>query len=466
MPATAPTIAETLAAFVIGLDYAAIPAAIRAKAKLHLLDSIGIALAASGFEYARKACAGIRALGMSSSGDYTVIGMLEKFALRDAVLMNGMLLHGLEYDDTSIRGRLHPSAFCVPCALGAGAFAKASGKAVLSAYVAGMECAVRIGMAARGGFSPAGFNAVGIVGSFGSVLVAGKLLGLDAARLATAQGIVYSTTAGNREFATTDAWTKRLEAGWPGVGAITAAMLAREGFMGSRTPYEGKFGLFTTYLNTPAAAIDIAAIPDKLGAHWEFDGIMIKMRPSCFFNHAPINATLALVNTHNLRVEDIRAIRVLLPAAAIDTVCEPRAAKLAPGDIAAAQFSVYFSVACAVVRRQFTLHEMSAEALHDPAIRALAAKVEYAIDSQSNFPQHYSGGVEIITNDGRVLGAREDVNAGSLDNPLEPAAIEAKFMANAQRVLPRARAEEIREHVLDIESCDEISALTARLGAP
>ncbi len=108
-----------------------------------------------------------------------MIGMPAKLALRDAVLMNGMLVHGLEYDDTAIRARIHPSAFAVPCALGVGTFVRARGKDVLAAYIAGVECALRIGMAARGGFSPAGFNAVGIVGAFGSVLVAGKLLRLE-----------------------------------------------------------------------------------------------------------------------------------------------------------------------------------------------------------------------------------------------------------------------------------------------
>ncbi len=459
---SSPTIAATLAEFVTGLDYASIPDAIRAQAKLHLLDSVGIALASASFEFAHQACAGLAALG---SGEYTVIGMPAKLALRDSVLMNGMLVHGLEYDDTAIRGRIHPSAFSVPCALGAGAFAKARGDNVLAAYIAGVECAVRIGMAARGGFSPAGFNAVGIVGAFGSVLVAGKLFGLDPAQLTLAQGIVYSTAAGNREFATTDSWTKRLEAGWPAVGAITAAMLAKQGFIGSRTPYEGKFGVFTTYLNTPAAASDLATITAGLGRDWEFSRILIKMLPSCFFNHPVINSTLALVRQHDLHPGDIRSIRVLLPQAAIDTVCEPRAMKLAPRDIAAAEFSVYFSAACAAVRRQFTLQEMNADALNDPAIQALAAKVEYAIDPQSNFPAHYSGGVEITTVDGRQFSSREDVNLGSTERPLAAFAVEDKFLGNAQRVMSRQRAEEIRDLLLTIEACDDVSALTARLGA-
>lgn len=459
---SSPAIAEILAGFVTGLDYASIPAAIRAQAKLHLLDSVGVALASASFDFAHHACAGLAALG---SGEYAVIGMPAKLALRDSVLMNGMLVHGLEFDDTAIRGRIHPSAFSVPCALGAGSFAKARGMDVLAAYIAGMECAVRIGMAARGGLSTAGFNVVGIVGAFGSALIAGKLLGLDPAQLTVAQGIVYSTAAGNRLFTTADSWTKRFEAGWPGVGGITAATLAKHGFVGPRTPYEGKFGVFTTYLNAPAAASDLAAITAGLGQDWEFSRILIKMLPSCFFNHPAINATLALVRQHDLHPRDIRGIRVLLPQAAVDTVCEPRAAKLAPRDIAAAQFSIYFSAACAAVRRQFTLQEMDAGALDDPAIQALAAKVEYAIDAQSNFPAHYCGGVEISTVDGRQFAAREDVNLGSAEKPLAASAVEKKFLANAQRVMSRPRAEEIRDLLLTIESCDDVSALTARLGA-
>jgi Ni/Fe-hydrogenase subunit HybB-like protein len=67
--------------------------------------------------------------------------------LRDAVLMNGTLIHGLDFDDTSIFGRVHPSSFLVPCVLGVAAYAGASGKEMLAAYVAGMECAIRIGAA-------------------------------------------------------------------------------------------------------------------------------------------------------------------------------------------------------------------------------------------------------------------------------------------------------------------------------
>lgn len=458
----APTIAARLAQFVTRIDADAIPRPVRKQACLHLLDSIGIALAASTQDYAHKACAGLAALG---GGEFPVIGMAARLPLRDSVLMNGMLIHGLEFDDTSVRGRIHPSAFSVPCALGAGSFAQASGQAVLAAYIAGIECAIRLGAAARGGFSPSGFNAMSVIGAFGSTLIAGKLLGLDEPQLTSAQGIAYSTAAGNREFSAADAWTKRFEAGWPAANGITAAMLARNGFVGPATAYEGKYGVFNTYLNEPAAADALAGITDRLGEDWEFPRTLIKLRPSCFFNHPIIDSTIELVTRHAIDPNDILKIRALVPRAAIDTVCEPRAAKIAPGDIAAAQFSIYFSAACAALRKKFTLDETNDTTLRDPAIRALAAKVDYAVDPQSTFPAHYSGGVEITTRDGRVYSAREDANAGSAGRPIAPATIEQKFLDNAMRALPRARAEDIRDSLLDIESCKDVSVLASRLGA-
>ncbi len=457
-----PTIAAKLAQFTAALDYEAVPAAVREQAKLHIMDSIGVAFASSGFDFARKAYSAVARLG---AGPYCAIGMPGPLALRDAVLMNGVLVHGLEFDDTSIGGRVHASAFCMPCALGVAELVRASGKRMLTAYVAGMECVVRLGIGARGGFSRAGFNTVGLLGAFGGTLTAGKLLALDPAQLTRAQGIAYSTAAGNREFTAGDSWTKRFEAGWPGVGAVTSAIFAREGYLGPETPYEGKFGLYRNYLPGQGAAENLDNVTAGLGETWELARIMIKMLPSCFFNHPVINATLAVVAAHDLAARDIRSIRVLVPQAAVDTVCEPRSSKVAPCDIAAAQFSVYYSAASAAVRRRFTLDDLDAAAIADPQIQALAHKVAYAVDPDSNFPAHYSGGVEITTVDGRVLTAREDVNAGSVEKPLPRAAIEQKFLANAGRVMTRGRAQEIQDMLLALDTADDVSAIGPKLGA-
>lgn len=457
-----PTLARTLARFVHGLTLDQVPARVQARARLHFADSIGVALAASGFEYARRACTGLAALGR---GEHTVIGMRARLGLRDAVLMNGMLVHGLEYDDTAIRGRVHPSAFVVPCALGAAAAARVNGRELLAGYIAGLESSIRIGMAARGGFSRAGFNATSVVGAFGAALTAGKLFGLDPDALTAAQGIAFSAATGTREFAADDAWTKRFEAGWPAATGITAAALAREGFLAPSAPYEGKFGVFRTHLPEPASADALAAVTDALGSRWELEASLIKLRPSCYFNHPAINATLAIVQSHGLRPEHVDRVRVLLPEAAVDTVCEPRARKLAARDPAAAQFSVYYAVAASIARGRFTVDEYDDDALEDHGIRDLAQRVTWALDREGSFPAHYSGAVEITTTDGRTLTARENVNHGSPERPLAPGTVEAKFLANAGRVLPAARAEALLARLLALEAVEDVAELAGSLGA-
>lgn len=454
------TIAETLSDFAAGLDYEAVPAAARVAAKLHLLDAVGVAYASASFEFARRTLDSLSGFG---PGDFEVIGMSGKLALRDAVLMNGILIHGLDFDDTSILGRVHPSAFVVPCVLGMGAFVKASGRDALTAYVAGVECAIRIGAAAKGGFQHAGFHPVGVVGAFGAAIAAGRLLSLEPAQLTMAQGIVYSTAAGNNEFTANDAWTKRMHAGWAGVGGITAAMLARGGFVGPRTPYEGKFGLYRTYLGAGAASCDLAETTARLGTRWEIEHVAFKPVASCHFNHSIIDATIALVTEHDLAPRHIKSIRALLPEAAINAVCEPSAIKRAPTDLYGAIFSVYYAAACAAARRRYTLADLDPPALCDPEVLALAAKVDYAVDPQSNFPRHYSGAVEIVTHDGRRLSRREDVNRGSSERPLASAAIEEKFLENAQRVIPKARAEAVRDAILNIDTSADVRMVTREL---
>lgn len=461
MPSTTLTIAESLAQFAAAQHYETIPAPLRDKARMHLLDSIGVALASTGFEFARRAYEG---LGRFGSGEHQAIGMPGRLALRDAVCMNGILIHGIEYDDTSILGRIHPSAACAPAALGVAAHAHASGKAMLAAYATGVECAIRIGAAAKGGFSPAGFNATGVVGAFGAAIAAGKLCGLDAEQLAAAQGIAYAMAAGNREFIATDGWTKPLDPGWAAASGVTAAGLAKSGYVGPPTPYEGRYGLYRVYLRHEVTAQDLEMVTAGLGEQWHFAELSLKSLPSCYFNHPLINSTIAIMNRHDLVPGSIRSICVYLPRAGIDTVCEPSARKYAPADLATALFSVYYNVASAAIRRRLTLEELQPEAFKDPDVLALARKVTYAIDAETIFPRQYSGSVEIVTLDGRTYSDREDASRGSTERPLSQAEIEAKFMENACRAVSRDRAQAMLEAILDIERLDDVSQLRLAAG--
>src|SRR3972149_12208802 len=135
-------ISDSFATFCSGEEWEAIPEAVRGRATLLLLDAVGNAYAATRLEFAHKALTALRGLG---SGDANVIGMPAQLALRDAVLMNGMLVHGLDFDDTYLPGSVHLTASCVPAGPGIAAHVQASGKELLAALALGLEVGARLG---------------------------------------------------------------------------------------------------------------------------------------------------------------------------------------------------------------------------------------------------------------------------------------------------------------------------------
>jgi 2-methylcitrate dehydratase PrpD len=441
-------LAQELAVFALELTYDAIPAAVRERAKHLILDSVGIGLASTQYPFAALSLSALEELG---SGDAAVIGFGRRLSLRDAVLMNGILVHGLDFDDTHIRGVIHATCSSFPCALALADRDAADGRTLLTAYVAAMEVATRLGAVAKGGFHHAGFHPTGLVGAFGCAVAAAKLLNLDPDCATMAQGIVLSMASGSLEFLEDGAWTKRMHPGWAGVAGITAATLAKHGFVGPRSAYEGRFGLYASYLKKNVEQADLMLATENLGRYWQIDEVAVKPIPACHFAHAAADAAVALHKAHGLPSNAIRRVRAFVPQEAVAIVCEPLANKRSPANSYDAQFSIPYIVATALLKGRFTLAELEDEALYDSAVLSLASRVDYDVDTASTFPKHYSGEVVVETVDGRSLRQREAINRGSADRPLTNDEIAAKFLDNAQRAVSRNMADGILDAVLNLD---------------
>ncbi|MFN4090116.1 MAG: MmgE/PrpD family protein, partial [Alphaproteobacteria bacterium] len=300
------TIAETLARFANAVTYDAIPANVRQRAKELILDSIGIAFASTRYDFAHRTLNGARSLG--GPGDHAVIGMATRLPLRDAAMVNGVLIHGLDYDDTHIQAATHITCSLLPTALGVAAQEGLNGKDLLAAYVAGHEVVGRIGSVTEGQWHIVGFHPTGILGAFGCAITAGKLFGASDEQLAMAQGIALSMGSGSLEFLEDGAWTKRMHPGWAAVSGITAAAMAKQGFVGPKRPYEGRFGLWKGHLGPLAEQVHLERATEAMFERWEVMRSAVKPFPACHFNHATADATLALVAEHGLKAEQIRRV--------------------------------------------------------------------------------------------------------------------------------------------------------------
>jgi 2-methylcitrate dehydratase PrpD len=457
LPADGSTIAQAYGAFAEGLRYEAVPESTRERAKLLMLDAIGIAFASTQYDFAHRTIAGLRALADAEEGAAgVVIGTTPGLPWRDAIVANGVLVHGLDFDDTHVEGVIHATASAFPCALGLGCRLDLDGRDMLLGYLAAVEVACRLGMAAKGGFHKAGYHPTALLGAFSCAVGAGRLLGLTEAQLADAQGIALGMAAGTLEFLKDGAWNKRLHPGWAALSGVTAAMLARSGFEGAAQCYEGRYGLFRSHLGALLEQCDLAHATAGLGEVWQTEAVAVKPLPACHLTHAAADAATILAKEHDLAAERIAQIEVIVPREIVAVVCEPAAQKKRPANPYEAQFSLPYIVAASLIRRRFTLADIEPEAINDPAVQALAERVSYSIDPDSPYPRYFSGEVVVSTRDGRTLRHRERMNRGCADRPLSAADIEEKFRANAGRAISTSRAERIRDTVLALG--DGISA--------
>ena len=463
-------IASELAEFAAGLRYEDIPDRIRTRARYLVLDAVGIALASHRFDFAAPCLRGIEMLGGGGTpgpepGEATVIGHPRRLPLRDAAMANGLLVHGLDYDDTHVPGIIHATASAFPCTFALGERLGASGEDVLAAYVVAVEAGARIGSVPRGGFHRQGFHPTGLVGAFGCALGAGRLLGLDPGRLAMAQGIALSTASGSMEFLEDGAWTKRLHPGWAAVAGITSAYFAGEGFVAPSLPYEGRFGLFRTHLGAAADSdCDYSLATHGLGETWELERVAVKPFPACHFLHGCADAAIAIACDHDLDPDDVGEVTALVPEETIATICEPAANKVRPTSDYDAKFSVQFAVAASLVRRAFGLAELEDDVLRDPSILDLAKRVRYRPDPASAFPRAFSGEVVVRTRDGRELRHREEINRGADERPLTNGEIAAKYMENAGLTVDGPKSIAIRDALLGLDRCDDVRTVAGVLG--
>ena len=462
--AAATPISEKLATFASDFRIRKTPQEVVDRAKLHILDCLGIGLASTTYDFSHSMANAIH--GLAGDGPFPVIGLPMRLPLRDSVHVNGTLIHGLDYDDTHSGGVVHASASAAPTAIGMALAQGATGPAAFSSYLVAVESSARIGMAVNGNFHRAGHHPTGLVGAFGCTLAAGRLADLTVNQLAQAQGVTLSMAAGSLEFLSDGAWTKRQHPGWAGVCGITAATLAKNGFVGPMHAYEGRYGLYNLHLGKHIGAeadYDLSVVTDGLGETWELLNVAFKPYPACHFNHAFADAAIALREEYGLRPEDIASVTARIAEGEVQVVCEPQADKKRPRNSYEAQFSVHYIIAAALTRGHFGLDELDASAFNDARILDLCDKVTYEVDPDSKFPRYYSGEVAIRTKGGQELRHREEFNRGADANPMSPTDIETKFWANATRAVSRTRAQQVVDAVMTLDTAPDLSELAEAL---
>jgi 2-methylcitrate dehydratase PrpD len=446
---------QAIAKFLHQLKLEDVPPAVVDKAKLVLLDTLGVALASSTMDFGQMVLNVAQKLGGPPAS--RLIGSSSKVAAANAVIANGTLAHGLDYDDTLEEAIVHTGCCAGMTAMAVGDEVAASGRSVLEAAIAGTEVMCKAGLVGPGKFHARGFHPTALCSTFGAAAAAGKLYGLNLIQWSDAFGLCGSQSSGIIEYLADGTWTKRLHPGWSAHGGIIATLLAQQGFRGPSTVFEGTHGFYRSFGGANDYRFEKLL---ELGKVWEIPRLTFKSYPCGSISHPYMDCALKLKQKHSVRAERIVEVVCRTAEGPVHRLWEPLKDKQRPASSYGAKFSLPYSIAVMLVRGKAGLEEFTDEAIADPLVLDLAKKVRYELDPTIDYPRHFSGHVKIKLDDGRVLEENQAHPRGGFESPLPPEEIEEKFRANARLALPEGRLDGIINSVKRLEQLRSITALS------
>lgn len=414
-------ISQTLAGFAADLNYAQLPVGAVEAAKKSLLDTVGVMLGASGLEPAVKP---IICMVNKSGGaaEASVLGYGLRVPAASAALANGTLAHALDFDSQTPWGA-HPDSSLIPALLAlAEREGNVSGERLLTAIAVGQELFIRLRCNVRWNMD---WNLSSAVGVYSGVAACGNLLGLSQTQIANAMGIASLQAGGTmQQIFGTGSDLRGLYAGFIAQTCVTAVLLAREGMLGMPELFEGEAGIFKVYFG---GEYDRDKMLADLGTDFLCAQMTYKYWPAVGNAHTYIHAAIELMRNHQVDRDQIAKIRVYVGTFA-ERMCKPEAARKTPATMMDAKFSLPMTVAIALAKGKMSVGDFAPSAIKDPAILAIAAKVEAVFDPAFNWNLKLPAGkVEVALQDGRVISCLGENVPGTPENPMTWDQLVAKF---------------------------------------
>lgn len=429
------------AGFVSGTTFRDLPEAVLRQTRRSLLDLIGVA--AAGSMTPLSAIVRGHALGQfGARGRGTALFFDgRRVSPAGAALANAMTIDAFDAHDGHPLAKGHAGCALLP-AIAAVAQAEADvlGAEFLTLLAVGCEVGIRAGIALHA--TACDYHASGAWSAVASAAVASRMLGLDPARIREAMGIAEYHGPRSQMMRCIDHPTMVKDgSGWGAMAGVSAAFLARDGFTGA-----------------PAVTVEadeVAHVWDDLGTRWRATEQYFKPYPVCRWAQPAIEAALQVMRDHAPDPGQIAGVTVH----SFHEAC--RLATAAPGSTEAAQYSLPFPLAAALLKGRVGAAETTGAGLADLAVLRLSRAVRLVEDAEYNrrFPAERWARVDLHLAGGTVLRSAPAVARGGAENPLEDAELSAKFHDLMAAAGLGERAAEIEELVGSLDRLPSVMPL-------
>jgi len=347
----------------------------------------------------------------------------------------------------------HTSGTTVMTAISMGEMKGINGRELIATLMVGDDVSARILAASGFGFE-LGWDGTGTVNMFGTAAIAGRILGLNRIQLRDAFGIVLNQLAGSFQNIWDGTTAFKLQQGMSARNGIFSAQLAKSGWTGPEDALLGKFGYYHLYTE---GCRNLEILTKDLGKRYCSD-VTFKPYPCCRTTHPAIDCALAIVQKNPIEPRDIKEVILRVPHGALKSFCgQPFKIRRFPhGD---ANFSYYYTVANALLRKSVKPEHFSDEAIGDPQIKALISKMSLEELPGAIFQ---SAELKIIMKDGRQFSEFTNSPKGnSVNNPISKDEIIAKFWANVEfsQTVTRKNADRLLKLLGNLEELDQVDRI-------
>lgn len=444
-------------------SYEDIPPAIKDTTKRCFLDTLGAMIAGSTAPGCREVVEVVKAWGGAPESTIAVFG--GKVPAPNAVWANCTLGRSQEIDSFATTGD-HPFVAAVPTVLaiseGMGGL---TGKDAITAIILAVDFNIRLRLATgrRVGETP---WTAGTYAPFTSAIVAGKVMRLAEAQFLDALGLAFAQMSNTVQCHREGTLAVRVHNGMGAKNGLVAALLARKGITGPHDILEGKYGYYPVFEENRYEREVLLA---KLGQEYHAEEIMMKPYSCCAMNFPAIETTLALARENNLQAKDISAVVVRTNQGTYNFNALPIEAKKRPQDPTSAQFSLYYTLARALVNREVYLAHFTPESIRDPDVLEMAGRVTVVVDAAlepkpGTIPPCI---VEIRTRGGAVFSARAQYFKGHSKDPMTFDECVSKFKKNlgfSCRSLADKNVHALVDMVQNLEDVRDVGEISRLMG--
>ncbi len=443
-----------LSAYIAGALKNRLAEEVAEKTKHHLLDTLAAMISGSRLKPGRLAITYARSQG--GKREATVLGSRFVTTAVSAAMVNGMLAHSDETDDSHLRGQFHPGCGIVPAALAVAERQGREGGALLKAVALGYDIGCRFNLS-LGLSKPygSGHSTHSIGALFGASAAAGALMGFDDRR------IRYQLSYTVQQASGVPCWTRDAEhiekafdfGGMAARNGVAAATMVAAGFTGVEDALSGRHNFYAAFGEEPAPA----ALVEGLGARFEIMDASIKKWCVGTPIQAALDAMTALIAGHGLRAADVAHIAAQLPddrAHIVDNRAMP-------------DICLQHLLAVTLIDGGLTFesaHDYGR--MSDPAVLALRDRIELVPSAElTKARPPRQAIIEITTRDGRRLAHRARAVRGGPDNPMSRNEVGEKALELMGPVLGSERARGLIESVWKIERVADATELRPLLQA-